>query len=70
MEYHIDNTIKQLFSIVMFCKKVNIPFDVYAFTTQWKIKSPQVPKIGDLVVGDFALLNLFLPVPAFHFSVY
>ncbi len=55
----IHVTIKQLLNLVMFCKKVNIPFDVYAFTSQWRVPNPQVPKVGDLVVKDFSLLNLF-----------
>jgi hypothetical protein len=29
------DTIKQLFNLVWFCKKVGIPFDVYAFTGEW-----------------------------------
>jgi len=29
------DTVKQLLSLVMFCDKVNIPFDVYAFTNEW-----------------------------------
>ena len=28
----IRNTLRQLFSLTMFCKRVNIPFEVYAFT--------------------------------------
>ena len=32
MHNNIDNTIRQLLNLVMFCKKVNIPFEVYAFT--------------------------------------
>lgn len=28
-------TIKQLLILCMFCKKVNIPFEVYAFTNEW-----------------------------------
>mgnify|MGYP003131532790 FL=1 len=28
-------TVKQLLNIVWFCNKVNIPFDVYAFTNNW-----------------------------------
>ena len=35
MHYHLNNTIKQLLSLVWFCNKVNIPFDVYAFTSAW-----------------------------------
>ena len=29
------DTVKQLMNLVWFCKKVNIPFDVYAFTNHW-----------------------------------
>ena len=29
------DTVKQLFNLVWFCKKVNIPFDVYAFTNDY-----------------------------------
>ena len=29
------DTIKQLFSLVWFCKKANIPFDVYSFTNEY-----------------------------------
>ena len=35
MHYHMENTIKQLLSLVWFCNKVNIPFEVYAFTSCW-----------------------------------
>ena len=31
----LQDTIKQLFNLVWFCKKVQIPFEVYAFTTEW-----------------------------------
>ena len=29
------DTIKQLFNLIWFCKKVQIPFKVYAFTNEW-----------------------------------
>ncbi len=29
------DTIKQLYNLVWFCKKVSIPFEVYAFTNEW-----------------------------------
>ena len=32
MDRHLHNTIKQLLTLVMFCKKVMIPFEVYAFS--------------------------------------
>ena len=33
----LQDTVKQLLSVVMFCDKVNIPFDVYAFTNEWNV---------------------------------
>jgi hypothetical protein len=32
----IQDTCKQLFNLVWFCKKVAIPFEVYAFTNEWR----------------------------------
>ena len=32
----IIDTCKQLFNLVWFCKKVSIPFEVYAFTNEWR----------------------------------
>jgi hypothetical protein len=60
----INPTIRQLFNLALFCKKVNIPFEVYAFTTQWTInglgkKIIQTPKVGELNVGyNFSLMNI------------
>ena len=31
----LQDTCKQLFNLIWFCKKVSIPFDVYAFTSEW-----------------------------------
>ena len=65
MQHMMHDTIKQLLNLVMFCKKVNIPFEVYAFTSQWceddsyyRRNLRQTPKVGDIVVNDFHLLNL------------
>ena len=34
----LENTLKQLFNLVWFCRKVNIPFEVYAFTNDsWSL---------------------------------
>jgi hypothetical protein len=30
------DTVKQLFNLIWFCKKVSIPFEVYAFTNEWR----------------------------------
>lgn len=67
MNDHLPATIRQLLNLVMFCKRVNIPFDVYAFTTQWwkydeKSHVPskkQESKVGDLVLDqNYSLMNL------------
>jgi len=60
------DTIKQLYNLIWFCKKVNIPFEVYAFTSNWATSDYNVPeshytkKPGLLEVqSDFTLLNIF-----------
>lgn len=58
MSNHMSNTVKQLINLVMFCKKVNIPFEVYAFSSEYKDQFKQNVKIGDLAFGKFKLLNL------------
>ena len=59
MSGSIHETIKQLLTIVYFCKKVNIPYDVYAFSTQWRAKERPAGKNGDIVLNEsFNLLNL------------
>ena len=63
MSSHIGNTVKQLFNLVMFCKKVNIPFEVYAFveeTEPEKMYNNAVSgvKNGDMVLHPFGLVNL------------
>ena len=35
MSHVMTDTVKQLFNLVWFCKKVGIPFDVYAFTNDY-----------------------------------
>ena len=35
MQYVLQDTLKQLYNLIWFCRKVNIPFDVYAFTNEW-----------------------------------
>ena len=31
----MQDTIKQLYNLIWFCRKVNIPFEVYSFTNEW-----------------------------------
>jgi hypothetical protein len=61
MSDHIENTVKQLLSLVMFCKKVNIPYEVYSFATPESVYSHDymiTPKDGDLETRRFYLMNL------------
>ena len=65
------DTVKQLFNLVWFCKKVNIPFEVYAFTNDYPIikydenNKPIIPeplyqkKDGLIQVQEyFSLMNM------------
>ena len=36
MNYVIQDTIKQLYNLIWFCRKVQIPFEVYAFTNEFR----------------------------------
>jgi len=36
MQYILQDTLKQLYNLIWFCRKVNIPFDVYAFSNEFK----------------------------------
>ena len=66
------DTIKQLFNLVWFCKKVTIPFEVYAFTSDYPLVSydengkanlrelAYAKKDGLVQVGEwFSLMNMF-----------
>jgi len=65
-------TLKQLFNLVWFCKKTNIPFEVYAFTNEWNHRACDrmddgsvllmehcEKKDGYMVIPDgFSMLNI------------
>jgi hypothetical protein len=68
------DTVKQLYNLIWFCNKVNIPFEVYAFTNDWNSgvtydvdgkvsltsREHTVRKENELVVDyTFSLMNLF-----------
>lgn len=69
----MKDTIKQLYNLIWFCKKVNIPFEVYAFTDGFgQLILPgengyplppaehTIPKENEIVIGNwFSLMNLF-----------
>ena len=63
MTEHMQSTIKQLINLVMFCKKVSIPYEVYAFTSSYypechgqHYRAPA--KQGDIVTHSFSLMNI------------
>ena len=65
MSDNFHNTLKQTLNLVWFCKRVNIPFEVYGFSNQYSHgetttinEKAQTPKQNDLVVNDCTLLNL------------
>tara|TARA_Y100001963_G_scaffold157664_1_gene254505 strand:- start:1359 stop:3554 length:2196 start_codon:yes stop_codon:yes gene_type:complete len=73
MQHILKDTIKQLFQLVWFCKKVQIPFEVYAFSNDaWSIGAEDVTyreiKDQDLITkwtendinvqGHFRLVNV------------
>ena len=60
------DTLKQLYNLIWFCRKVSIPFEVYAFTNDYPIHQDQIrhsvydKKEGVIHVCDtFSLMNLF-----------
>ena len=73
MSREMLDTVKQLYNLVWFCKKVNIPFEVYAFTNEWKRREQdstgqwnpvdnelayEVQEYNLRVEEDFSLMNL------------
>ena len=58
------DTIKQLYNLMWFCKKVNIPFEVYAFTNDYPRERMNQPcyekKAGIALIEEtFSMMNLF-----------
>ena len=58
----IFSTMKQLLNLVQFCKKTNIPFEVYAFSNEWKrdgqSRTVGAPVEGDVILESFNMINL------------
>ena len=59
----LEDTMKQLLSLVMFCDKVGIPFDVYAFTNEWNRQdeySTERPEVSGVfhISKEFSLMNI------------
>ena len=57
---HLSNTVKQLINLVMFCKKVNIPYEVYSIVDASDSSLDYTPtsKAGDLKMIGFSLMNI------------
>jgi hypothetical protein len=57
---HIGNTMKQLINLVLFCKKMNIPYEVFAFVedTETEKQTQQIRKENDIFFRPYGLMNL------------
>ena len=66
------DTCKQLYNLLWFCKKVNVPFEVYAFTNEWNYyerdengarlvygSAYDVKENSICIYPEFRMLNLF-----------
>lgn len=63
MADYIHDTVKQVFNLIWFCNKVNIPFDLYAFTNSYHDRDRQCNNLDwkentFWLSNDFSLLNL------------
>ena len=59
----LPKVLEQLIHLVLFCKQVNIPFDVYAFTTtNHKLNYRALRTSGLLIDGDMDLEELAMPL--------
>jgi hypothetical protein len=64
MQDNMNGTIKQLLNLALFCKKANIPFEVYGFSTVRVFKPNDDPlasqdrNVGNLEIIKFSLLNI------------
>ena len=69
----LEDTVKQLYSLIWFCKKVGIPFGVYTFTQQFNVVPVDYDKFGRIepepyynrttgsfhISNDFSLMEFF-----------
>ena len=56
-------TLKQLYNLIWFCRKVGIPYDVFAFTNEWNYRAKELPTIpteeDKLYISDsFSMMNI------------
>lgn len=55
----MQDTIKQLLCLVLFCKKINVPYEVYAFTSEYDDQKDYHYKQNVIELEPVRLLNLF-----------
>ena len=64
MAHNLQGTLNQLYNLIWFCKRTQIPFEVFAFTDQYDYKNKNKKemtsfKSGDLIVEGCNLLQFF-----------
>jgi len=70
MHRNIKGTVEQMMTLVMFCKRVNIPFEVFLFSDRYYTENRDREenysrwthkeiRYGDMVINGFHLLNVF-----------
>ena len=71
MASQLLETLKQMYNLLWFCKKCQIPFDVYAFTNEYKLRTRTMEEIKNKInvhevktnqfniPEEFSMLNLF-----------
>ena len=71
MSSQLLETLKQMYNLLWFCKKCQIPFDVYAFTNEYKLRTRTMEEVKNKwnvdevktnqfnIPEEFSMLNLF-----------
>ena len=67
MAHVMKDTVKQLYNLIWFCQKVQVPFEVYAFTNEWRRgdenwkykKYYEQKEYTFQIDDDFSLMNIF-----------
>ena len=65
MSDNLRGTLSQLYNLIWFCRRIKIPFEVFAFSDaydrkdRWECNKDDSFKCGDLALRGFKLLNFF-----------
>lgn len=59
MNRNMRGTIEQALNLILFCKRVGIPFDIYGFSTTYAASCLRIP--GDMINGAFIKKGDILP---------